>query len=398
MPTDFLANAKPVKAPVDFLADATPASPSGVAGAPAYLPQPAAHPSVTMQPTGLAGRVMSGGLNLIHSLGVPTAAEGEQQRQDAIAHPGLTLARAAAGPIGQVAEGAVRGGIRSAGELKQAASDFSSGNTSGAGLHAISAIPVIGPGFNRAMDSASAAGAGKTGQSYLTDLKKTVTDPETMGTIAGTAAQAAPMVEGGLDATRKAASLVPTKSHAAGVFRDIENAAQNVPVAPKMTAPALQDFRQTVATGGKNAPVMTKLQSRISPPAPKGNMLTTMQNNLNGTPPVAQPAPLLFPEARDFYTNISRATAKPGFLRSAIESPQQPSFRMNAGNVREALKSDLTDAADTVGRGKDYTAATNEYRRAAQLSKALKIGGSLAAGEALRRTGLLGKVVGKVAE
>lgn len=107
-------------------------------------------------------------------------------------------------------------------------------------------------------------------------------------------------------------------------------------------------------------------------------------------------APVNFPEARDFYTNISRATAKPGFLRRKIESPLNPSFRMNAGNVREALNSDLTDAANRIGRGPDYAGAMNEYRNAARLIKGLKVGGSIAAAEALHKSGLLGKAAGGV--
>ncbi len=79
-----------------------------------------------------------------------------------------------------------------------------------------------------------------------------------------------------------------------------------------------------VATGGRGSTVVNKLGKRID----------------------AQPTdgPVLFPEARKFYTNVSRASTPPGFLRRAIESPNMPDLRRNVGNVREAMNNDLTDA------------------------------------------------------
>jgi len=177
-------------------------------------------------------------------------------------------------------------------------------------------------------------------------------------------------------------AAIPSRARAAAKLTDIENAAKEIPVAMQKTQPALSEFSQSVRTGGRNASVMTKLAKRLD----------------SGLPEAAiGPQSVKFPEARDFYTNISRATAKPGLLRRAIESPNMPSFRYNAGGVRDALNSDLTSAADTIGRGKDYTAAMNEYRRAAQLNKAAKIGGGIAAAEAARRTGLPGKIAGGIA-
>ena len=174
-------------------------------------------------------------------------------------------------------------------------------------------------------------------------------------------------------------NAIPSRANASRIFADIEGAAKDVPVSMSKTQPALGDFQQSVATGGKNAPVMTKLAKRIEAP---------------GLPQAGiGPPPINFPEARDFYTNISRATAKPGFLRQAIENPAMPSFRMNAGNVREALNSDLTDAADTIGRGSDYSDAITEYRRAAQLNKVLKTAGKIGAGAAIGSAGMNGSPI-----
>ena len=145
-------------------------------------------------------------------------------------------------------------------------------------------------------------------------------------------------------------NAIPRTGRAAANLADIENAAQNVPVSMTSTTPALGKFKQSVATGGKNASVMTKLGNRLEPAS----------------------APINFPEARDFYSNISRATAKPGMLRRAIESPGAPAFRYNAGGVRQALNSDLVDAANSIGRGEDYTGAMNEFRRGSQLNSIAK--------------------------
>jgi hypothetical protein len=191
-----------------------------------------------------------------------------------------------------------------------------------------------------------------------------------------------------------ASPLLPSAARASRVFADIEKSAKDVPVTMERTQPALDEFRQSVRTGGKNAPVMNQLQNRITPRSPKVGILDRMQNDLNDTTPEPPaPNPINFPEARDFYSNISRQTARPGFLRRAIEPPGMGDFRFRAGNVREALNSDLTNAADAIGRGEDYTNAMKEYGRAKTLQKVGKGALLLGAGEAARRTGLLGKIV-----
>ena len=142
----------------------------------------------------------------------------------------------------------------------------------------------------------------------------------------------------------------------------------------QQTAPALDEFLNYVRTGGRNNQVIRKLAARIDPQAIATD-------------------PVNFPEARQFYTNVSRATAPPGFLRRAIESPTAPDMRRNLGNVRVAMNSDLTQAADSVGMGQQYTQAMNEYKNAAKLNTVVKRLGYVGAAEALRRSGVLGKIV-----
>lgn len=182
--------------------------------------------------------------------------------------------------------------------------------------------------------------------------------PHIGGQIAGTylAGKVAPEV--GADAV----DAIPRMGRAGRTLAEIQAQAKDVPVPMNQTAPALDQYRQSVATGGNNRAVMSKFMRRLDGPNAQ---------------------PMNFPEARDFYSNISTATAKPGLLRGAIESPGMPKFRMNAGNVRSALSDDLTNAASSIGRGEDYTNAMKEYRQAAQvkdfIKKAALIGGGAAA-------------------
>ena len=141
------------------------------------------------------------------------------------------------------------------------------------------------------------------------------------------------------------------------------------------TQPAVEGYRKYVSTGGMNSPVVRKLGTRLDDVVPE---------------------PINFPEARDFYTNVSRASARPGFLRRAIENPARPQQRFNLGNLREAMNNDLTSAADTVGLGDKYTQGLREYANAAKLNRGLKIGGAVATEEALRRSGILGKLVAPI--
>lgn len=108
-------------------------------------------------------------------------------------------------------------------------------------------------------------------------------------------------------------------------------------------------------------------------------------------PPAEEGTPMNFPEARAFYSKVSRLTQKPRFLRRMIESPNMPDLRFNAGAVREALNNDIIDAANRLGRGEDYSSAMREFRNNARLRKAAKVGGALLAGEAARRSGTFGK-------
>lgn len=180
-------------------------------------------------------------------------------------------------------------------------------------------------------------------------------------------------------------SRIPSQSRAAQTFNDIERQAADVPVTMDSTLPAMRKFRQTVETGGKNSPTLRLLNNRINPSTPR--LIQAAEDR----------GPVMFPEARGFYSNLTKETAPPGFLRRAIESSRNPPFRFNAGQVREAMNQDLTDAAGTIGRGEDYANAMREYVNAARLRKVLKGAAILGGAELLRRTGIPGQIAGHAA-
>jgi len=170
---------------------------------------------------------------------------------------------------------------------------------------------------------------------------------------------------------------LPLKSRAINSFKTIEDAAKDVPVNMEKTAPAIDTFRDYVNTGGRGSPVINKL----------GKAVDT----------IPESGPIKFPEARQFYSNVTTAAKKPNVLRRLVENPALPKQRFNLGEVKGAMNTDLTNAAERVGRGQDYKNALTEYRQAAQLGKlgkrALIGGGAYAGTQALKNMGLLGDVI-----
>ena len=194
-----------------------------------------------------------------------------------------------------------------------------------------------------------------------------------------------PSMFAGPEASYEAINEIPSRTHAAQILNDISSSASDVPVIPHDTMPALDKWREFTEAGGRATKPITKMSNRLE------DILTPKTGELPAEP-------MNFPEGRRFYTNISRTTAKPGFLRRAIESPAMPDLRRNAGNVRMALNNDLTNTASSIGRGDEYTNALREYAQASKLRKFLQGAGAIGAGEVARRTGLLGKIVSGTAK
>lgn len=169
---------------------------------------------------------------------------------------------------------------------------------------------------------------------------------------------------------------LPLRSRAVNAMKLIENEAKDVPVHMQNTEPAVSQYLQHVDTGGeRSGPVMGKLAERM------GNF---------------EQGPILYPEARQFYKNIGHEAAKPGFLRRAMEPAGMADTRRVVGGAGNALKTDIGNAAQTIGRGEDLANAMKEYASNAKLRKlgliGVKAGAGVATEEAARRSGLLGKV------
>jgi hypothetical protein len=169
-------------------------------------------------------------------------------------------------------------------------------------------------------------------------------------------------------------AAIPSRFRAGQVFEDIANQAKDVPVTPTNTMPQLSRFQELTQRGGRTSKPMTQLAKRLTA----------------NTVPAQNAQPFNFPEARDFYTNVTDVAHQPT-LQTLMGRGLKPTMLRQAGNVRAGLDADLTDAASTIGRSEDYANAMKEYANASKLRKAM-IGAGLVGGEELaRRTGLLGK-------
>ena len=257
--------------------------------------------------------------------------------------------RALAGPAGMAAEELYGGAKRIGGEIGQAGRELMSGNPAAAGVHAISAVPVIGPAMIQGSQDAPTP---TPGESYLHQVGAAATSPRVLSDIVPAAAEVAPMLLGGLDTAAPNRSLlgqVPSKARAGAILEEIRNQAANVPVRPTEVSPNLARFQELTQRGGSTAKPATQLSSRLR------SLMVPTQNT----------APLNFPEARDFYSNISAQS-------SEDMSRLNPIMRRQMGAVRQGLHQDLTSAADTIGRGDDYANAVREYARRSKLDEAAK--------------------------
>lgn len=137
-----------------------------------------------------------------HSLGAQfgiTPEAGEERRQKLLHHPGQFLAEtlrdSAIGPGGKLVEGIYDQGKKTVTELADARKAALRGNRYEGFQHLVESVPILGPALNKAAEQTPADAR----QGYGTRWLSTITDPSTMGTLAGASAQAAPIVAGGIE-------------------------------------------------------------------------------------------------------------------------------------------------------------------------------------------------------
>lgn len=266
----------------------------------------------------------------------------------------IGAATAVGGPMSSMAIPTIQEGIRGArrigGEIGEAYKGAKEGNPYAAAVHGIQAIPFIGAGIQSGTEALPPF------HGITEGIAKAATTPGVIGSAMGTAAEVAPLALSGADAafpgrpTVMTSMGIPTRAHAGQVLQDIRTAAKDVPVEPTKTLPALQRFQELTQAGGRKSKAITQLANRLIP----------------GDVPQE---PLNFPEARDFYSNVGDvAHSTP--LQKLMGRGLKPVMRAQAVNVRRGLNEDLTNAAESIGRGEDFTKAMREYALASKLRKA----------------------------
>lgn len=241
MPTYLDDNGNPIAAPAKVYLDPSTGEPMNSA--------PAAQPGFWE--------------NLGKTFGIDKNADAWQQWKD---HPVASAVDALGGPAYAAVKGAASGLTRSAGEAKQAVEALRAGNPAEAGVHAVSAVPLVGPALMKMSDEAPPA---PLGQSYAAALKPSTmmadATPGNVGTALGTAAQVAPTVLGAADEAAPGRPTIPNPpvaQVAANATRRVLAGDVNAPSPGTDTAPiaryqAMRDMGiQPDAADATNSPAL----------------------------------------------------------------------------------------------------------------------------------------------
>lgn len=140
-------------------------------------------------------------------------------------------------------------------------------------------------------------------------------------------------------ATRSVKAVMPSKVRAGANFQEVMGTARNAPV--DISLPGNQALRimQLSERGATLPKVVRDFLKRITDPNKK---------------------PLVYEEARDFASNISRLSADE-FNRL------NPALRRELGTLRVTLNTAVEKAAASVGKGEQYRSAMREYARRSTL-------------------------------
>jgi hypothetical protein len=164
------------------------------------------------------------------------------------------------------------------------------------------------------------------------------------GDVGAVLPMAAEVVAGGGPPVRAAINAIPRTARAAEKFKSVMAAAKNVPVDVAETGDVSLRIMQLAERGGSMPLAVRKLLNRVTDP---------------------DKAPMVYEEARDFASNISRLSADE-FGRLT------PAVAREVANLRVALNKANAQAAKQVGKMEEYASAMNEYARAMRLRKAVE--------------------------
>lgn len=270
----------------------------------------------------------------------------QQGAADEDAHPVKTVLKSLLGPGGSVLEGLYNQGKASLSDIKDAVHAAAGGNTAQAGVDAVHAVPIVGPGLVKAAQQAPAS----TG-SYTRDIANAATDPSAMGTVTGSSAQAALLateplsraaeatgVTGAVKAVAGRLSPEAMRTQAGQLLQSVAGDANKIPVQLDNAQPAalrLMDWQGKTQLG----PTINKFLNRITKP---------------------NSAPLTYAEGRDYYQLLGRLSAD-----EASKLP--PAVQRDLAQMVNGFKTDLGNAADVAGRGVDYYKGLKDYSTAMRL-------------------------------
>lgn len=142
-------------------------------------------------------------------------------------------------------------------------------------------------------------------------------------------------------AAEAALEAAPSAKWAAKMFESVAGDAGNVPVSLSRSSDAILRAHELGEAGAGMPKAVNKIIKRATDP---------------------DAGPLTYSQARDYYSQITALSAKD---RMAMN----PIMKRQVGIIAGALKDDIGDAANQVGRAADYYASLKNYARAKALMR-----------------------------
>ncbi len=140
-------------------------------------------------------------------------------------------------------------------------------------------------------------------------------------------------------AAEVAGEVIPTTAKAGAKFQEVMGAARHLPVDVTEPGKVALRIQELAERGGSMPMAVRKFLNRVTDPD-KGD--------------------LVYQEARDFASNISRLSANE-FQRLT------PTVQREVANLRVALNRAVADTAGKAGKGAEYAQAMNEYAKAMKI-------------------------------
>lgn len=215
---------------------------------------------------------------------------------------------------------------------------FARGAASGLVDMAQGAVSNIAGQLNESIDTDNAARK-QFGMTETATLPRVERPDNVSGFVGSALPVVAEMAVPGRTAVKAAAEVIPTTAKAGVKFERVMGAARNVPLDVKEVGDASLRIMQLAERGGSMPMAVRKLLVRMTDP---------------------EKAPIVYEEARDFASNISRLSAdEMGRLT--------PVMRREVADLAAKLNRANAMAAKQVGKLDDYQSAMREYSNAMRL-------------------------------